>query len=163
MLNTEVSSQVCVPLSITVVVCSFCLHCITLLDDSHATAWAEIWENEVESNKGQNVSARCKNPGGKGVMEDAISKMMGTPKSRAEPGAEAAEREAPPAANGAAGAPAQPPAAAAGSPLKARSASAEAAASPAKERAAAAAAGAAVATPSPARRGRAGSGEAANK
>ena len=141
----------------------FGFHCITLFDDSHSTGWAEIWESEVESNKGQNVSASCKNPSGQGLMEDAISKMMGKPKSQAEPAAEANVPEASQPANGAAGAPAQPPAAAAASPLKAPSASAEAAASPTKQRAAAAAAGAAVATPSPARRGRAGSGEAANK
>jgi hypothetical protein len=75
-------------------------------------------------------------------MEDAISKMMGWLKSRAEPGAEADEREAPLPANGAAGAPAQPPGAAGTSPLEASAASAKAAASLSKERSAAAGAAA---------------------
>jgi hypothetical protein len=88
---------------------------------------------------------------------------MGRPKPRAEPGAEADEREAPLPANGAAGVPAQPPGAAGASPLKESAASAKAAASPTKECAAAAAAGAAASTPSPSHRRRAGSGEAADK
>ncbi len=143
----------------------FCFHCITLFDDSHSTGWAEIWGSEVESNKGKNVSAPCKNPNGslagKGLMEDAISKMMGRPKPWAEPGGEADEREAPLPADGAAGAPAQPPGAAGTSPLEASAARAKAAASPTKECSAGAGAGAGAATPSLSRRRRVSSGEAA--
>jgi hypothetical protein len=88
---------------------------------------------------------------GKGLVEDAISKMMGKPKPRAEPGAEGNE-PAPHPANCAAGAPAQLPGAAAASPLKSSTAAAKAAAFSTKERVSAAATGAAAAMPPPSHR-----------
>ena len=133
---------------VVTVVLSFASNAFHYSMTHNATGWADIWMSEVESTTGQNVSARCKNPSGKGLMESAISKMMGKPKPRAE-----SESEAPPPANGA---PAQPPrsrvvqAAGAASPARERSpsaASAQAAASPAKERRGSAASAQAAASP----------------
>jgi len=136
------------------------------------TGWPEIWMSHVASKKtGQNENLGGKKLSDKVRMEDAISKMMGTPKSRvdqaagaASPARErlaAAERSPSAASAQAAASPAKERHDSAASPAKERrgsAASTQAAASPAKERAQAAA-GPAAATASPGRR-RAPSGDA---
>ena len=155
----------CVPVR-TVADLSFACNTFHYPMTQDSTGWPEIWLSHVASKKtGQNENLGGKKLSDKVRMEDAISKMMGTPKSRVDQAAGAAsparERSPSAASAQAAASPAKERHGSAASPAKERrgsAASAQAAASPAKERAQAAA-GPAAATASPGRR-RAPSGDA---